>query len=77
MDEPYNRTERLLEESLRMQHRTLQALDKIRNYVTSIAVIVLLAFLLHFMGCPAMEAARQERYQSLGHLAIPSQLLPP
>lgn len=77
MHEPPNRTEILLQKMLDEQHEHGEMLHAIRHHVSYATMILLVAFLLHFIGCPIMDGVRQERYQSLGHQAMPSRLLPP
>jgi hypothetical protein len=88
MNEPPTRGQQLLEQMIREQmairneirqqkEDTLGMLHNIYKQVTTIAIVVLVAFALQFIGCPAMDAARNTRYQSPDHLVIPSQLLPP
>ena len=88
MNEPPTRGQQLLEQMIREQmairneikqqkEDTLGMLHSIYKQVTAIAIVVLVAFVLHFIGCPMMDAARSTRYQSLGHQAIPSQLFLP
>ena len=61
--EPPNRTEIMLQALVEEQRNTNTLLTGIRHKVEYTSLLLLVAFLLHFIGCPMLELGRESQYQ--------------